>query len=168
MIKKILIVDDSPIARKMLKSCLPKDQEYEFHEAGDGKEGFGKYMEINPDLTFMDLTMPIMTGYESIDEPNPQGRFGIDHFPGKDQLLRSRNPDKSLKPLRSPGPRDDAEGDLGLPKAGVLRGNSQIAGQCNFTPSPQGEPLTAAMTGLPKFSILSIALLAKKAKSLAW
>ena len=64
----ILIVDDSPIARKMLKSCLPKDQGYEFHEAGDGKEGFEKYQQLNPDVTFMDLTMPVMTGYEAIEE----------------------------------------------------------------------------------------------------
>ena len=64
----ILIVDDSPIARKMLKSCLPKDQGFEFHEAGDGKEGFEKYQELKPDVTFMDLTMPVMTGYESIEE----------------------------------------------------------------------------------------------------
>jgi two-component system chemotaxis response regulator CheY len=68
IIKKILIVDDSPIARKMLKSCLPKDQEFEFYEAGDGKEGLEKYKEIKPDVTFMDLTMPVMTGYEAIDE----------------------------------------------------------------------------------------------------
>lgn len=68
MIKKILIVDDSPIARKMLKSCLPKDQGYEFHEAADGKEGCEKYTEIRPDITFMDLTMPVMTGYEAIEE----------------------------------------------------------------------------------------------------
>jgi len=64
----ILIVDDSPIARKMLKSCLPKDQGLEYHEAGDGKEGFEKYQELNPDVTFMDLTMPVMTGYESIEK----------------------------------------------------------------------------------------------------
>lgn len=68
MIKKILIVDDSPIARKMLKSCLPKDQGYEFSEAGDGREGFEKYKDIRPDVTFMDLTMPVMTGYEAIEE----------------------------------------------------------------------------------------------------
>jgi len=67
MIRKILIVDDSPIARKMLKSCLPKDEGYEFHEAGDGREGFEKYKDIAPDLTFMDLTMPVMTGYEAIE-----------------------------------------------------------------------------------------------------
>jgi len=64
----ILIVDDSPIARKMLKSCLPKDQGYEYHEAGDGKQGFEKYQELNPDVTFMDLTMPVMTGYEAIEK----------------------------------------------------------------------------------------------------
>jgi len=64
----ILIVDDSPIARKMLKSCLPKDQGFEYHEAGDGKEGYEKYQELKPDVTFMDLTMPVMTGYESIEK----------------------------------------------------------------------------------------------------
>ncbi len=68
MIKKILIVDDSPIARKMLKSCLPKDEGYEFYEAGDGKEGLEKYREMKPDVTFMDLTMPVMTGYEAIEK----------------------------------------------------------------------------------------------------
>ncbi len=68
MIKTILIVDDSPIARKMLKSCLPKDQGYEFHEAGDGKQGCEQYNQLKPDVTFMDLTMPVMTGYEAIEE----------------------------------------------------------------------------------------------------
>jgi two-component system chemotaxis response regulator CheY len=68
MNKTILIVDDSPIARKMLKSCLPKDQGFEFHEAGDGREGFEKYMELHPAVTFMDLTMPVMTGYEAIEK----------------------------------------------------------------------------------------------------
>jgi len=64
----ILIVDDSPIARKMLISCLPNDLGFEFHEAVDGKEGFDKYQELNPDVTFMDLTMPVMTGYEAIEK----------------------------------------------------------------------------------------------------
>jgi two-component system chemotaxis response regulator CheY len=68
MIKTILIVDDSTIARKMLKSCLPKDQGFEFHEACDGKEGIEKFKSICPDLTFMDLTMPVMSGYGAIEE----------------------------------------------------------------------------------------------------
>ena len=29
MIKKILIVDDSPVARAIVKKCLPKDRDFE-------------------------------------------------------------------------------------------------------------------------------------------
>jgi two-component system, chemotaxis family, chemotaxis protein CheY len=67
MIQKILLVDDSPIARKILRSCMPKDHEYEFHEAGDGQEGLNKFVEIKPDVTFLDITMPIMDGIESLE-----------------------------------------------------------------------------------------------------
>ena len=65
MVKKILIVDDSPISRRMLKSCIPKDRSYEFFEAGDGLAGLEMYKEIRPDVTFMDLTMPVMDGNEA-------------------------------------------------------------------------------------------------------
>lgn len=68
MIKKILIVDDSPVARKILKSCIPKEPDYEFYEAGDGSAGLEKFKEISPDLTFMDITMPIMGGLECLEE----------------------------------------------------------------------------------------------------
>lgn len=67
MIKKILLVDDSPISRRMLKSCFPKDKGYEFFEAGDGKAGLEAYKEIRPDVTFMDLTMPVMDGASSTE-----------------------------------------------------------------------------------------------------
>ena len=39
MVSRILLVDDSPISRRMLKSCIPKDRGYEFFEAGDGQAG---------------------------------------------------------------------------------------------------------------------------------
>lgn len=68
MIKKILIVDDSPISRKMLKSCIPKEQGYELFEAGDGMAGVEAYRGIRPDLTFMDLTMPVMDGASATRE----------------------------------------------------------------------------------------------------
>jgi len=66
MIRKILIADDSPIARKILKSCLPQDAGYELHEVGDGLAAVQKYKEIQPDVTFMDLTMPVMDGLGAI------------------------------------------------------------------------------------------------------
>jgi two-component system chemotaxis response regulator CheY len=67
MIQKILLVDDSPIARKILRSCMPKDHEYEFHEAEDGQAGLDKFIEIKPDVTFLDITMPVMDGIESLE-----------------------------------------------------------------------------------------------------
>lgn len=75
MIKKILIVDDSPISRRMLKSCIPKDRGYELFEASDGLAGLEMYRETRPDVTFMDLTMPVMDGNEAtanIMELNPE------------------------------------------------------------------------------------------------
>jgi two-component system chemotaxis response regulator CheY len=66
MIKKILIADDSAVARKILKSCLPKDQGFELYEASDGSEAVQKYREVSPDLTFMDLTMPVMDGITAL------------------------------------------------------------------------------------------------------
>jgi two-component system chemotaxis response regulator CheY len=63
---KILIVDDSPISRRMLKSCIPKEAGYEFYEAGNGLEGLDRYKEIVPEVTFMDLTMPVMDGATSL------------------------------------------------------------------------------------------------------
>ena len=68
MIRKILIVDDSPISRKMLKSCLPKDRAFEIVEAGDGMAGLEMFKQHEPDLTFMDLTMPVMDGVQSLAE----------------------------------------------------------------------------------------------------
>ncbi|MGB5218586.1 MAG: response regulator [Smithella sp.] len=68
MIKKILIVDDSPISVKIIKSCIPKDKDYELFDANDGQAGVEKYKDIKPDLTFMDLTMPVMNGFQALEE----------------------------------------------------------------------------------------------------
>jgi Chemotaxis response regulator containing a CheY-like receiver domain and a methylesterase domain len=68
MIKKILIVDDSLISIKIMKSCIPKDKDYELFDAVDGQMGVDKYKEIKPDLTLMDLTMPVMNGFQALEE----------------------------------------------------------------------------------------------------
>ncbi len=65
---KLLIVDDSPIARKILKKFLPKEEDFEISEATNGLEGLDKFKEISPDITFMDLTMPVMDGNEALEE----------------------------------------------------------------------------------------------------
>jgi len=67
-LQTVLIVDDSPISRKMLKSCFPKDRGLEFHEAGDGLQAVELYRELRPDLVTLDLTMPVMDGVAALTE----------------------------------------------------------------------------------------------------
>ena len=68
MLKTLLIVDDSPVARMIMKKCLPPEHGLTIYEASNGKEGFEKYLQYHPDLTFMDLTMPVMDGFEALAE----------------------------------------------------------------------------------------------------
>lgn len=68
MIKKILIIDDSSVSRKIMKMCIPSDMGYEFDEAIDGEDGLKKYVEFQPDVVFLDLTMPVMDGREFLKE----------------------------------------------------------------------------------------------------
>ncbi len=62
---KILIVDDSRSARFFLRSCLPAHG-VEIFEAENGEQGVEEYKKSRPDLVFMDLTMPVMDGFEAV------------------------------------------------------------------------------------------------------
>lgn len=62
----ILIVDDSRTSRRILKGILEGDGHTVAGEAVNGQEGYDKYVELKPDLVTMDITMPVMTGVESL------------------------------------------------------------------------------------------------------
>lgn len=64
----LLIVDDSPIARQILRKCLPKESAFSIIEAADGQEALEKYRQYRPEITFMDMTMPVMDGFQAIAE----------------------------------------------------------------------------------------------------
>jgi CheY-like chemotaxis protein len=65
---KYLVCDDSKIARKMLIKSLKSllGEEIEIVEASNGLEAIQAYTDISPTLTFMDLTMPEMNGFEAV------------------------------------------------------------------------------------------------------
>ena len=60
---KILIVDDEPLVRKSLsRACRSKG--HEVIEAVDGSEGLTKWREADPELVFLDVLMPGLSGPE--------------------------------------------------------------------------------------------------------
>ncbi len=61
---KILIIDDSKISRLILKRILAELGYNNVLEAVDGPDGLSKYADENPDLIFLDIVMPEMTGDE--------------------------------------------------------------------------------------------------------
>ncbi len=63
MAKKVLICDDEPYIIESL-SYLVKREGYEVVAAEDGQEGLNKAREILPDLIFLDVMMPRISGFE--------------------------------------------------------------------------------------------------------
>ena len=67
---KYLITDDSKMARKMmsksLKGLIPNVDEV--LEASNGEEAVEQYKNHKPKVCFMDLTMPVMDGFEAVKQ----------------------------------------------------------------------------------------------------
>jgi len=66
-IPKILVIDDEEIVRE---SCLRilENQNYQVKTAEDGYKGLELMKEFHPDLAFVDLKMPGMSGFEVLEE----------------------------------------------------------------------------------------------------
>ena len=65
---KILLVDDSKTSRKILKNILLEDGHEIIGEAVNGEDGINQYKKLNPDLTTMDITMPVLDGIEALKQ----------------------------------------------------------------------------------------------------
>ena len=65
---KILISDDSILARKQLKDIISSLGTPTFVEASNGQAAIDKYKEEKPDLVFLDIVMPEKDGNIAIQE----------------------------------------------------------------------------------------------------
>ena len=65
---KVLISDDSILARKQLKDILQTMGTPTFIEATDGQSAIDQYKAENPDLVFLDIVMPKKDGNIAIQE----------------------------------------------------------------------------------------------------
>lgn len=63
---RLLLVDDHPVVRKGICSCLARQPEFEVvGEAADGLEALRQVSALTPDIVLMDLNMPRMSGLEA-------------------------------------------------------------------------------------------------------
>ena len=65
---KVLICDDSILARKQLKDIVSTLGNPTFIEASDGQEAIDKYKANKPDIVFLDIVMPKKDGNIVISE----------------------------------------------------------------------------------------------------
>ncbi len=64
--KRILIVDDEPNVCELMSETL-KNAGYETFTAGGGYEGLEKASSMKPDLILLDVTMPILDGWQVLE-----------------------------------------------------------------------------------------------------
>ena len=65
---KVLICDDSILARKQLKDIISTLGNPTFIEASDGQDAIDKYKANKPDMVFLDIVMPKKDGNIVISE----------------------------------------------------------------------------------------------------
>ena len=65
---KIIIIDDEPLARSIVKEYLQSSAEAELvAECSDGFEGIKAIQQFQPDLIFLDIQMPKINGFEMLE-----------------------------------------------------------------------------------------------------
>lgn len=67
MTTSVLICDDSNMARKQMKRALPENWPVEVTFAQNGQEAIEIIRQGQMELMFLDLTMPVMDGYQTLE-----------------------------------------------------------------------------------------------------
>ncbi|MEO7043664.1 MAG: LytTR family transcriptional regulator DNA-binding domain-containing protein [Ferruginibacter sp.] len=65
---KVVIIDDEPLARMLVKEYLQAYPQVQImEECGDGFEGLKAIQKYQPDLVFLDIQMPKINGFEMLE-----------------------------------------------------------------------------------------------------
>ncbi len=64
----VLVVDDALFVRQAMKKILESNGHVMIGEADNGEKAIEKYKELNPDVVLLDITMPGMSGVETLKQ----------------------------------------------------------------------------------------------------
>src|SRR5262245_424188 len=73
-VMRVLIVDDSPVSRELVRDILEPNG-HEVFEAPDGAAALRKIEETRPHVVLLDIEMPQFDGYEVIRRLRKDPRF---------------------------------------------------------------------------------------------
>src|SRR6188474_2004596 len=73
----LLIVDDSPTIRRMVRAALNGVPDLSFREAGTGLEAIESLVVSPPDLIVLDLNMPDLHGLDVLQFVRSQDAFKV-------------------------------------------------------------------------------------------
>ncbi|MEP7372582.1 MAG: LytTR family DNA-binding domain-containing protein [Chitinophagaceae bacterium] len=144
---KAIVIDDEPAARRLMKSLL---QEYTdlvtvIDEAGTGGEAIQKIEQLNPDLIFLDIQMPDLTGFEVIEKlsrkPNIIFTTAYEQYAIK--AFETFSIDYLLKPIKEERLKQSMEK---LKQFGRLNTSINVAGLQDIIKQFQAPPKTTALT----------------------
>lgn len=144
---KAIVIDDEPAARRLMKSLL---QEYPeivtvIAEAGTGGEAIQKIEGLNPDLIFLDIQMPDLTGFEVIEKlsrkPNIIFTTAYEQYAIK--AFETFSIDYLLKPIKEERLKQSIEK---LKQFGRLNNSINVSGLQDIIRQFQAPPKTTALT----------------------
>ena len=67
MVKHVLVVDDSPVIRKIARRIL-ESMALQTSEAADGRQALASCAFMMPEAIFVDSAMPVLDGFEFLRE----------------------------------------------------------------------------------------------------
>ena len=88
---RILVCDDSILARKSMTAMLNSFGYDNVTEVSNGEDAVNKYKEEKPDIVFLDIVMPVkdgITATKEIIEFNPEARIIVISSVGTQTHLR--------------------------------------------------------------------------------
>lgn len=72
---RVMVVDDEPLARQLIRLLLERDPEVECVGEGSGVEAADRIAQLGPDILFLDIRMPDLDGFDLLE------RIGAERAP---------------------------------------------------------------------------------------
>ena len=77
----VLVIDDNPFMRKIVRSLLTNIGVKKIYEAGDGIAGLEMIRSVSPDMVILDWEMPLLNGAEFVCIVRSPGVFPMPDIP---------------------------------------------------------------------------------------